>query len=61
VGLEVGGSNEAEGEQPRRLAVVAGAVGFDKAAVGGLTAAVFLELALELFERGTPHPVHLPS
>jgi hypothetical protein len=32
--------------------VVAGAVGFDKAAVGGLTAAVLLDLALELLERG---------
>jgi hypothetical protein len=39
--------------------VVAGAVGFDKAAVGGLTAAVLLHLALEFLERGTPNPVHL--
>ena len=32
--------------------MVAGAVGFDNAAVGGLTAAVLLELALELQEQG---------
>jgi hypothetical protein len=49
-GLKVGGLDEAEGQQPRRLAVVAGAVGFDPAAIGGLTAAVLLELALELLE-----------
>jgi hypothetical protein len=30
--------------------VVAGAVGFDKAAVGGLTATVLLELALEFLQ-----------
>ena len=54
VGLAVGGSDEAEGQQPGRLAVLAGAVGFDEAAVGGLTAAVLLDLALELLQRGTP-------
>jgi hypothetical protein len=58
-GLEVGGLDEAEGQQPRRLAVVTGAVGFDKAAVGGLTAAVLLDLALELLQRGASHAVHL--
>jgi hypothetical protein len=45
-GLGLGGLDEAE--QSGRLAVFAGAVGFDKAAVGGLTAAVLLDLALEL-------------
>src|SRR5215213_6828772 len=60
-GSGLAGLDEAEGEQPGRLAVVAGAVGFDEAAVGGLTAAVLLELALELFQRGTPHAVHLLS
>jgi hypothetical protein len=54
-GLRVGGSDEAEGQQPGRLAVFAGAVGFDEAAVDGLTGAVLLELALEFLERGTPH------
>jgi hypothetical protein len=54
-GLEVGGSDEAEGQQPGRLVVLGGAVGFDEAAVDGLTTAVFLELALELLERGAPH------
>jgi hypothetical protein len=39
--------------------VVAGAVGFDKAAVGGLTAAVLLDLALELLQGGASHAVHL--
>jgi hypothetical protein len=38
--------------------VVAGAVGFDNAAVGGLTAAVLLDLALELLQGGAPHAVH---
>jgi hypothetical protein len=59
IGLEVGGLDEAEGQQPRRLAVVAVAVGFDPAAVGGLTAAVLLDLTLELLERWASHPVHL--
>jgi hypothetical protein len=59
VRLEVDGLDQAEGQQPGRLAVFAGAVGFDKAAVGGLTAAVLLDLALELLQRGTPHSVHL--
>jgi hypothetical protein len=45
-GLGLGGLDEAE--QSGRLAVFAGAVGFDKAAVGSLTAAVLLDLALEL-------------
>ena len=58
-GSGLGGLDEAEDEQPGRLAVVAGAVGFDKAAVGGLTAAVLLDLALELLQRGAPHAVHL--
>ena len=39
--------------------MVAGAVGFDPAAVGGLTADVLLDLALELLKRGALHPVHL--
>jgi hypothetical protein len=41
--------------------VVAGAVGFDEAAVGGLTAAVLLDLALELLQGGAWHAVHLLS
>jgi hypothetical protein len=59
VGWRFVGSDEAESQQPGRLAVFAGAVGFDEAAVDGLTAAVFLELALEFLERWTPHAVHL--
>ncbi len=39
--------------------MVAGAVGFDKAAVGGRTAALFLELALELLQRRAWRAVHL--
>ena len=39
--------------------MLAGAVGFDKAAIGGLTAAVLLDLALEFLQGGTSHPVHL--
>src|SRR5215218_4327936 len=53
------GLDEAEGQQPGRLAVVAGAVGLDKTAVGGLTAAVLLDLALELLHGGPSHAVHL--
>jgi hypothetical protein len=49
-GLEGWRLDEAEGQQPGRLAVFAGAVGFHKAAVGGLTAAVLLDLALELLQ-----------
>jgi hypothetical protein len=55
----VGGLAEAEDQQPGRLLVFAGAVKFDPAAVGGLTAAVLLELALELLQGRAPHGVHL--
>jgi hypothetical protein len=46
------GLDEAEDEQPRRLAVFAGAVGFDEAAV-------LLDLALDLLQGGARMGVHL--
>src|SRR5215218_3007085 len=46
--------DQAEGQQPRRFAVLAAAVRFDPAAVGGLTAALLLPLQ-ELLQRGGVH------
>src|SRR5215211_7680402 len=43
-------SDEAQDQEPGRLVVLALAVGLDPAAVGRLTAAVLLDLALELLE-----------